>query len=78
MRLNRSAGLSECEGVCRVSGVGPCFLSECVDVCLCAPVCLRLCGFKCLPQNLRVLPGCVWVTFSKGLGGGPGLTLHSL
>lgn len=25
-----------------------------------------------MPLNLRVVPGCVWVTFSKGIGGGAG------
>lgn len=25
-----------------------------------------------MPHNLGVLPGCVWVTFSKGIGGGAG------
>lgn len=48
--------------------MGPCFVSEYMDVCLCAFVCLGLSGFECLPLDLRVLPGCVWV--SKVLGGG--------
>lgn len=48
VRLNRLVGLFECEGVCRVFGVGFCFVFECVDVCFCVFVCLRLCGFKCL------------------------------
>ena len=50
--------------------MGPCFVSEYMDVCLCASVCLGLSGFECLPLNLRVL--CVWVTFLKGIGGGVG------